>query len=588
MAWPARVRELIALGQSTSLFLGALVLTALSLGSILVPPMIGPDRQPVYLGLVGLALLRSYFWFVALGTLITWVVKRLPGLGLPLHLLLYASTEALRTVLIGISAHDQGMIDDPELFFRVLAGSLTGLTLLGLGAVLLNDARTFRRQRAELETVRREIIHTAKTFKQELERRRHQTIGEVKQLIESALRVAITDNADGRGGDREFAAQELVKLSNQAIRPLSHSLRIVPPDVSTQVQPVTKVRLDLRLLIERATVADPIRPWILTSLAFMLLIGAVVTSVNLWQNLLALAGIVVWTLGVAELLRRVLVPLVRQQAHLLVRIVTLSMAFTCIAASPVLINLTLGHLSSTSGPSAYLYWIGFSGVVQWVVAFYAGLSSIRQDTLDQLEAGNQRLRWVKARSVAKLWADQQYLAKVIHKDVQGQLIAEAMRLQQNLSTGSPLIAALESTQRSLTEVLAKVGEPPRPISFRQQVADVNATWAGVFELTLEAKDCLLEAIDQDAETNQILNDFVAEFALNSVKHGDAKHGRISLERVEPDVIRVAVSNDGKPFDAQISHGFGLELFSRQSMNFWHSGPGVAGAMITAELAFAPE
>ena len=585
--WPIRVRELLALAQSTSPVLGATILGSLTLGSVVSAPQSAETDWAAYLGIVLIASLRSFFYFLALGTIVKWLVRHLPKLGWLLHGVLYASSEALRAVLIGLAGVEQGLIESLELEYRLVAGGITGLTLLGLGAVLLNDSRAFRSQRAKLEETRAEILHTSQLFKDELQQKRLETVAEIRRLIETALKTAVIEASSKTDQDgREFAVQQLVRLSNDAIRPLSHELRMSYPKLSPPITEPQKVKINLRLLLDKATVANPIRPWILGSLGFMLMIGAILTSANPLLNFIVMLGVIGWQLGISEVLRRVLLPHIRRQNSLVTRILLLSGAFLIVTANPLLGGLAFGQVGRGYGLLAFVYILILGMTIQWLIAMYAGLTAIREENLSRLEESNEKLRWLKARSVAKLWAAQQNLAKTIHRDVQGQLIAEAMKLQQNLKGGADITAALEQTQTSLLEVMERVGESDTPLSLRDQIRDLNHTWVGVFELELNAPEELIEKLTRDPETNQILNDFVAEFALNSVKHGEARHGRLTVEQTRPDVIRISVWNDGKPFDSQITKGMGLELFSRQAMNFWHSGPGVQGALITAELAFA--
>lgn len=587
--WPNRVRELLALGQSTSPLLGALILGPLTIGSILSAPPFSESSWADYIGLVLFALLRSYFFFLAFGTIVKWLVGHTPRLGILLHVTLYAGSEALRAVFIGVAGVEQGLVEAVELEFRLVAGGITGITMFGLGAVLLNDNRSFRAQKAMLDEARAEILHTSKMLKEELHRKRTETVLEIRRLIETALRTAVAEaSAKSNQDGSDIAVQQLVRLSNDAIRPLSHRLRMnYPASLPTAAEP-KKIDLSPFVLLDRATTANPIRPWILGTLGFVLMIGAVVTSENPFPNLIVTIGAIGWQFGLSELLRRVVVPYLRRKTGLVIRATVLSGAFLIVSLNPLVDGIDLGQVGTGHGSLLLVYGIVLGMTMQWLIALYAGLNAIREENLLQLAEYNEKLRWLRARSVSKLWASQQNLANSIHRDVQGQLIAEAMRLQQSLKAGADLEVSIDQTKSSLLAVMERLGEKQAPLRLEDQIVDLNRTWFGVFELELDAPTELIDMLARDPETNQILNDLLAEFALNSVKHGEAKHGKLTVEQTKPNVIRISVWNDGKPFESRITKGMGLELFSRQAISFWHSGPSAQGAMITAELAFAAD
>jgi two-component sensor histidine kinase len=73
----------------------------------------------------------------------------------------------------------------------------------------------------------------------------------------------------------------------------------------------------------------------------------------------------------------------------------------------------------------------------------------------------------------------------------------------------------------------------------------------------------------DSICSQTINDFISEFATNSVKHGKATHGEITIEQFEEMEIKITMINDGLLLPAKIKHGLGSIMVLQQSLSVVH-------------------
>ena len=88
---------------------------------------------------------------------------------------------------------------------------------------------------------------------------------------------------------------------------------------------------------------------------------------------------------------------------------------------------------------------------------------------------------------------------------------------------------------------------------------------------------------QDKVCLQTVNEFISEFATNSVKHGKASLGDIKIEQVDEKIIKLTMVNNGLPLPTQITHGLGSQMVLQQSLSVVHENLPGGGIYFAATI-----
>ncbi len=562
------------------------------------PPMSDDSRFPDYASAVLVAGVRGIIWFVAIGALIGQISPNKTHIRTTAVAFLYASTELLRTISIGVIGVSERLFADLALDHRLVAGGITGLTIFALGAVVTNSSKEYQLQLKQLLVARSERLATIERLDTELVYQRKAVLEEIRSKVQSTLKAVMRDlMQQGTNADSQVAAQALVDLSNQAIRPLSHALQSKVPTLPKIVDDPPTPRIDLRNLLNRATTVAPFRPGLIALLSLALLAGSLLVGgeervIALWL----LGALTIYVIALA-LSREFLMPVLGNVRSVFLRATAISITFAAAATSSLSLMILMIR-SSLPGEAAVneqiastsfsIYIIILSVILNWLLALYGAQNQMRIETLDLLKEQTVNLQWQRSRAISSIWLDQQNLSQSIHGEVQGQLIAEAMRIQRSIEQGVPLKTVLKGVERSLQDTLARLGKAQPGGTIESHFSDLRAIWAGNVELELVVSQSDIERLSLDIQCVSLVCSFMDEFTLNAVKHGKANSATFTLSFPEPRLLRVMGWNNGLPLPARIENGMGLSTLQGQAVSMTWSASTDVGAWICLEFAYKAE
>ncbi len=471
----------------------------------------------------------------------------------------YFVVESTRAVLIAWQAAEFGLDDAPNWAYRVVAGGFTGLALFGVVGFVVDETASYRERLGALVTSARQLEELVSATETDLEVRRVQLLDTVRAGITEAIREVLSAG----GSSARDVANELVRISNDVVRPLSHSLIPTADSLSGSTDggpPSEPDRVSFRSVLNYATYVEPFRPEAVVSMGAMLSLGAVIFFFPL-DGQLAVAVSLVWVFAYLWLMRRFLQPQLRRMG-VASRIVTLVVVYSGLAVVPALLLANTPALADFARLSLFVYVVLVAQVVLWPLAVIAGLRRARADVIADLRTANERLVWQRARLSLYLWGHQNVVAVALHKEVQGTLMAAAMKLKMSRDAGKNDVESIEDIRATVLTAAEFVTTPVEALPMRAAIDAVNERWAGVFTITLSSSETTSEGIrrlDTDALARRIAIDLLAECVTNAVKHGQATHAEVSLTMVDDDVLRIETVNNGRPVSGDPDFGLGARM-----------------------------
>lgn len=582
-SWAARTRE-IALSfsgpQATSLYVGITVLLFLSLGTAFADIEQKPEVQLEWTGIAFQSFLISGGFFV----LVSQLVRVLRNTSLVWNTLLvgilYFTTEMVRAVFVGYMSYSEGLSEDVHLPYRIVAGGLSGLVLMGILSIVLNDSVSYRTSFRKLQEDQAKALAIVNMSEAEFASQRAQLLANVKEAVTAALH-AVLEKPRKKGDQVDSVVAELVKVSDDVIRPLSHQLYARTPE--TQINQ-TSAKVSLAKVFSGATTIRPFDPIAFVLIAFLLMLGATLFGTPSAPFAFSmLMAIEVWLLVVLTLLQKYFTP-VLAKLRLTIRVVLFTIVIG-IATTPVLIAQDLaGYLDLTKNWMYLLYWIALVQLLSWLLALYASLTHARAEVLTKQREAVERLAWTNARLGAQLWRDQTLIAKALHNDVQPVVIAGALTLQQALAERKDPDKVLKEIKKVLYDAAEFTVNPKTNQKLTSVVKGINERWSGILKLSLSISKDVSQRLHADPVCLECASDFITEFATNSVKHGRAKNGTVTVTLHRSDVIRLTMENDGLPKDDTRTSGMGSMMMQNQALRSTFVNRDGGGVRFSVDLA----
>lgn len=567
--------------RATAPALGLGVLLFLSIGTAFTDLKQESSQQLAWNGIAFQSFLLAGGWFL-IGALITNIIAPLFGSVRVMSLgILFFTTEMFRAIFVGVVAVDEGLSPEVYWTYRIVAGGLTGLTLLGLGSVLVNDSSTYRTELSDLMKAQAEAETAMSVTEAELTAERTALLATVQQSITAALNAVLDKPRKGKAQANEVV-NELVKVSDEVIRPLSHELFDFSVRKGARTQLPT--RPTFRRVFELATLRSPFKAVPVLVIAFLLIVGAALFSFeDPIPGVIGLIVILVW-LGCTLVVADRFVHPVMTRWRSVTRAVVASVILLLIAAPPILGVAYIGNLNFEEDYPYLIYTLVITLLLGWSFGLYLGLVAGRDEILSQQQHVVDRLNWANARLGAQLWRDQSEIAKSLHNDVQGAVIAAALSLQKALAEGSKRDEAIAEVRRVLTESTTLRLHDETDISVTRHIEDLSTRWSGILNFDLDIAPDAVQRLAQDPVCTRCARDFMTEFVTNSVKHGHARSVWFGVSVPEHNVLRLEMRNDGLPFTGQGKPGMGARLVETQSLKTSYENVPGGGVIATADLA----
>lgn len=549
---------------SQSVVLPVLVFLSLNLSSI---GLVNPETDRlIVLRISFAALVSAWLYFSIFGWAINANVP-LSGRGrTSLVIVLYGTTELLRTVLLYEYSVLAGLQVDPDWGFRISGGLTTGIVLFAIMSTVLNDSAYYRSAYRELFNRRQKLQATLEASQNNLARTRDQLIANTRDQIAESLRSALSES-EKQTPQYSRIVDQLFEVAQEVVRPLSHRLFENPLNVPNTSLPISAPRVPLLTFWRDSTIASPFRPGVMLAIGGLLSLPSVIQEWSWNFTLFWLVGISIFYLAI-WLSKKFITPNLASWPYLL-RIVVISVAFWVPSAIFTVIMFDGIFPGATDAFNSVLYGSALGIVLGWLVASSAGMRASRQGMLSEVQKVNEELEWVNTRLQSELWVDQKNLALTLHNEVQATLLAAGLKLKASLDEGqNSAHLVMPEIQKLISRSINFATDDDSHRSLAESIQRINDNWAGLIFLRFTATSDTQKAVNSDVVTRGVLEDILSEFQNNSLKHGKATETTAVLTMPGEDVLQVSLTNNGnKITDSDVVSGLGSVFLKSVSLSY---------------------
>lgn len=483
----------------------------------------------------------------------------------------YVVVGVARGLSVAILSTSTGIADDPLWLYRTFMAAVYAIVVMSLTAILVNDARDFENQKAELdstvaelESLQGDLVGRVNRLQQELI---SDTAEEVKLSVKSISQALSKNNQ--KAAPAGFV-DRIIDVIDGQIRPLSSRLLSVPevPERLARQAPKT---LTPRQILTTATSRDVFEPgpvivvWLLLSIALGMSLrlgfgGAfsfLLFSVILFACLILARALIGQHLAKFSLGIRVVV----------ITSIYLGSALLASTISAPLLPKTQVATAFQAELVLRVYTPVFAVLFCWILAIINGLNFERANTLAALERTRAAMRRNIAIAQSMLHITSKRLSRRVHGEVQGTLLANAFRLQQAIDKGADLGPVLAEMERDIEAInVTELVLAPVP-SIDDAIAEDRLRWDKAMAISLDIAQDAQRALSADEPARSAIIDTIREALSNAFKHGHATKVSISIELDDHETMRVTARDNGQGVVGEIVPGNGTVIVSDLSLDF---------------------
>ena len=469
-----------------------------------------------------------------------------------------------------------------EIAYRIFGGSMTGLVLLGSASTGLSIWRERTQARRELLEQRAQL-QFLREGAEDLIQSKHQELSTlVTSQVEPHLKdiaAALTQLGSHDVEQVQALAQEIIRINNERIRPLSMALykssaidaQLPRPPASVDASLNFRLPVNLNGLINPLPTTQFIT--LLAAPAYFLTVGIKALPVGL-----AMAFLLFCFFTIAQ---RLISSRFTMQLRFAIPAV---MGISTLAFSPVILVAQVFHLEKNAVHS--LKTAGTLGVllVSGGIAFLMALDHQTLDYDERFHMTNELASHELSIFQKNLWHLQQRTARKLHGKVQATLTSTSMRLERIGSLSQSEIAQLRDDIRHLATVIAESEETPT--NLMQDCAELADMWEGMCDIEVAVAPETLTRLDHDATSAFCISEIVKEAVSNAIKHGRAT--KINIEVAQEvissgvPVIEVCVTNNGEYRERQTT-GLGSLILDETTLS-WRLVAVPEGSQLVAVVA----
>lgn len=478
-------------------------------------------------------------------------------------LLLFASTEISRTLLTHASLDSLGIESATHWVFYIVGGFTNGLIIFGIISIVVNDLDVYRDDYRALFEQRRKLESLATSSVSMLEASRRNLLQSVQLTLNTAIQAAFTTTP----GNEHRVVDNVLAVSNDVVRPLSHELYDNTEQIEIVHIDAEPPRLRLGEIVDLAIRSRPFRPSVLT----LLFLGIGMPSAFLLNPTLRSVAeflAAALTLFVLTWLSEQLMKRVGRRLNVGVGLVLVTLLYVIIGECAGVIYQMSVPIAETAGFVAAIAIIAV--VVGWITALTEGLRVGRAELLARIADANSDIDWRQVRLQSEIWLEQQRIAQLLHTDVQGALIAGALKYVREIENGEDTNAAKHEFRILVSHAVNEALTLPREVGLDAALNYLTNRWSGAVNLSVKLEPHVWARLADDEVAVRVADGIVNEAITNAIKHGHARDVQVRFETPEDDVLCIIVSHQGEvvrddPGEAQ-GMGLGIKLIKAVALD----------------------
>lgn len=418
----------------------------------------------------------------------------------------------------------------------VSASSVFGLMLIF--TIVTSTFAEYRDSNRELTLAVAELEVRRNALKAELSRRQKELGQRISDQVSPRIQ-AVTDLI--QGDQPQKAAQEILNLINNLVRPVSKGLSEATSQVSwgeieTPAEP-NRLSQFLKNQLKKVQLSSIFTPHLHVLLAAIFFTDSM-SLAALTTGVLYLFGF----LGLVFLSYSIMARLTRDAALPYIALHAISLLLALVAGWAFIQGLETLGIRGTTGLTDYV------GLGVFLVFSFAGFASIY---VAGKAVANADLRLVAARLKAVVGELQLKTAALnrqkgldLHGDVQAKLQAALVRLSRSSNTQYSELAQVLKDLELATEAL--LGEKPK-VQGLAQFDEIAQLWDGICEVTISIDSESTRSMESNVELCALVAEIVRERVVNAAKHSSAEEIDISIAAA---LDRLTISAKNQDFVSQ--------------------------------------
>lgn len=486
-------------------------------------------------------------WWIAR---LTWMSVDYQNLRAILILPTYVLAAVMRSVVMNVAARDPVSITG----FAVV--TMTGFSIAA--AITIRSLRSLEEANGRLVFMRDDLAASESHARLESAALRTS----VRQVIIAAIERTIQDG------------ESLRHVSDEVVRPLSHSLVSVVPEVTTPE--LFTPRRDARGLARAILDAGPIRP--LTASAIVATVALPINYMLYGVPRFLIATALLWGCLVLIYTGAWLIPWRRLPLRAgMGLLVTALFAGGFLAVT--LIRALVPGVPTFSGGTIFGGIVGL--LVGGLVAVVRGMQLQQRNIEDDLVDDSRRLAVSLAASQAEIRRERRHLSQILHGVVQPRLIARALRAQ-----GQGANVDIDEVIDEVSRLLGDDDRGSSALDIVRSLRDISDVWVGSSDVAVTLDDTLDLHLHSDPALARAVLDVASEAVNNAILRAGASWVNLDVVVHGPSVT-VTVTNPRPAGGLEPgAAGLGSQLFDELT-DAWSLAVQEERVVFAAELRLPP-
>ncbi|MDF1478990.1 hypothetical protein PYV02_07805 [Leifsonia sp. H3M29-4] len=448
---------------------------------------------------------------------------------------------------------------DGSMSTRIATNVIFTVVSLTLCGVVVHGVRRYREVQSRLRRVERALDEARQVDERDLGALARDLLAEAERVVVAALASSATKPFDA---DEE--ARTLRELSNDVVRPLSHRLfeQESHPDERAAWDALSTSAGENQPPPGLALRPSPIPAWLAPVLYLAVTLPALVSNAGpSTAAAMVGAGLLIGVFGGMAVGR-----LSPRRWGFGVWFGAIILGSAAVGAVIGLSSTVLGSLLGHDGPYFAVNLIGYPLVAAATALGSAVVLGLREAEASLARAIGERDRHA-AHARGRLVDAREHAARILHSEVQGELIATALRLQRGLAGSDDLDNSRDRVLEMLRRPEASISR--RPAAVRESTLRVVAAWRSAIDLDFEAAPEAWDLLATDSVRSAVTIDALSEALSNVVRHASEPkaHVRLLVSQQTPTEVRLVVRSPGTlsaPGAAPSEPGVGLADLGRRA------------------------
>lgn len=552
--------------KATSQWVVLPIMGFLSLNVLLTAALSEPSEQIRVLSAALMAFAAAWLFFTLTSLIVNLVFSRFGIARILAVLVMYGLTEYVRIRVVHEATQNTILLGANSELYIFVGAVMTGIVMCSIAATATFDSSLYKKDYSQLVQQQLALSSTVLSTEKSVEQTRSQLLNSTKELLTSSLDLAF---AKSRAKEKNYAqlVDDLFRISDEVIRPLSHELTGVIREELPTVAPIRPRRVPLRAALSNSNKFSSFNPVQMTLIISLITSPVLILASNPSEVFSWFAGVVI--IFIAHYLsKQFLTPLFPKLPRALKGIFN-SLVYS-LPAGLLFFVITL-DIPATRGLGIFVFIYGalVGLILGWLIALSDGFRYARADVLEQLSKTNDELLWVETRLQSQLWLDQKRLALVVHNDVQATILSAGLSLKKAIQSGDEAVKKQIPALRKLIATSLQLDQRDREVNcIEDVVTQLNNTWDALITTSLSVESHANVVLEGDSLASEVCSEVIREFVTNSLKHGQSTLVDVVISYDAENKLAMTLTNNGKPLSSDgSSPGLGTHFLEAVTLSY---------------------